>query len=214
MYFEDSASKLDKLDARLRENPVDFNEIDLLVHQFKGSSASFGAHAMAKLCVQLREQCQVSGLSERGVISPCSCNGGRHLSNVLLECRHRTPGLANSWSSRHARHSRRCGRLLHSLTSLRCSESTSQRSTNRMTSPGMNGYQEFFWRLCARAVDVNCAYATAIGGRNLGTCQAGNISAIRGVVFNCDPDSYLLVVVLLPLVTLDIHRFEILHRAG
>lgn len=27
------------------------------MHQFKGSSASFGAHTMASLCVQLRDAC-------------------------------------------------------------------------------------------------------------------------------------------------------------
>ena len=31
--------------------------MDALVHQFKGSSASFGAHTMALLCVQLRDAC-------------------------------------------------------------------------------------------------------------------------------------------------------------
>jgi histidine-containing phosphotransfer protein len=31
--------------------------VDALVHQFKGSSASFGAHTMALLCVQLRDAC-------------------------------------------------------------------------------------------------------------------------------------------------------------
>lgn len=32
-------------------------QVDALVHQFKGSSASFGAHTMAGLCVQLRDAC-------------------------------------------------------------------------------------------------------------------------------------------------------------
>ena len=58
LYFEDSASKLDKLDGKLCEAVPDFNEVDQLVHQFKGSSASFGAQAIAQLCVQLREACQ------------------------------------------------------------------------------------------------------------------------------------------------------------
>ena len=37
---------------------MDFNEIDQLVHQFKGSSASFGARRMADLCIHMREACQ------------------------------------------------------------------------------------------------------------------------------------------------------------
>ena len=36
---------------------VDYNEMDQIVHQFKGSSASFGARQMAALCVQLRDAC-------------------------------------------------------------------------------------------------------------------------------------------------------------
>ena len=57
LYFEDSASKIEKLAARLSEPLVDFNEMDQIVHQFKGSSASFGARAMAAVCVQLRDAC-------------------------------------------------------------------------------------------------------------------------------------------------------------
>lgn len=52
LYFEDSAGKLEKLDAKLAAPQPDFNEVDQLVHQFKGSSASFGAQGLASLCVQ------------------------------------------------------------------------------------------------------------------------------------------------------------------
>jgi len=59
LYFEDSGSKLEKLDAQLSsQGPPDFNAVDQLVHQFKGSSASFGAQQIAQLCVHLREACQ------------------------------------------------------------------------------------------------------------------------------------------------------------
>ncbi|KAK9832003.1 hypothetical protein WJX81_007693 [Elliptochloris bilobata] len=57
LYFEDSAGKVDKLEAKLAAPAPDFNEVDQLVHQFKGSSASFGAQAIAALCVQLRDGC-------------------------------------------------------------------------------------------------------------------------------------------------------------
>ena len=53
LYFEDSAGKLDKLEAKLAAPTPDFNDIDQLVHQFKGSSASFGAQKLAALCVQV-----------------------------------------------------------------------------------------------------------------------------------------------------------------
>ena len=54
LYFEDSAGKVEKLAAKLAAPAPDFNEVDQLVHQFKGSSASFGAQAIAALCVQAR----------------------------------------------------------------------------------------------------------------------------------------------------------------
>lgn len=54
LYFEDSAGKVDKLEQKLSAPVPDFNEVDQLVHQFKGSSASFGAQAIAALCVQAR----------------------------------------------------------------------------------------------------------------------------------------------------------------
>ena len=58
LYFSDSSSKLDKLEQRLSVSQPDYSDIDQLVHQFKGSSASFGAHSMAQLCAKLRETCQ------------------------------------------------------------------------------------------------------------------------------------------------------------
>ena len=57
LYFEDSGTKIDKLAALLSSSIVDFAQVDQLVHQFKGSSASFGAHSMAGACVQLRDAC-------------------------------------------------------------------------------------------------------------------------------------------------------------
>ena len=53
LYFDDSAQKLQKLTAKLSSSPPEFAEVDSLVHQFKGSSASFGAQALAMLCVQV-----------------------------------------------------------------------------------------------------------------------------------------------------------------
>ncbi len=58
LYFVDSAQKLERLHEKLHTPTPDFQEIDQLVHQFKGSSASFGAQAIAQLCVSLREMCQ------------------------------------------------------------------------------------------------------------------------------------------------------------
>eukprot|EP00884_Botryococcus_braunii_P005245 jgi/Botrbrau1/14721/Bobra.0108s0070.1 len=58
LYFVDSEQKLIKLEAKLAEPVVDFNDVDQLVHQFKGSSASFGAQTIAAICYSLREGCQ------------------------------------------------------------------------------------------------------------------------------------------------------------
>jgi len=58
LYFEDSATKLEKLNSKLQDTTPDYNAIDQLVHQFKGSSASFGAQAIAQACGKFRELCQ------------------------------------------------------------------------------------------------------------------------------------------------------------
>lgn len=58
LYFEDSASKLEKLSTKLQDVSPDYTAIDQLVHQFKGSSASFGAQAIAQACSRFRELCQ------------------------------------------------------------------------------------------------------------------------------------------------------------
>ncbi|KAL6747471.1 histidine-aspartic acid phosphotransferase 1 [Haematococcus lacustris] len=59
LYVEDSSAKIDKIAAMLTTvAEPDFNELDQLVHQFKGSSASLGAQTIAFLCVKLRERCQ------------------------------------------------------------------------------------------------------------------------------------------------------------
>ncbi len=60
---QDSGAKIDKIGQMLTLNPVDYHELDQLVHQFKGSSASLGAHTIAQLCIQFRERCQQQDLA-------------------------------------------------------------------------------------------------------------------------------------------------------
>jgi len=55
LYLEDSGSKLDRLAGCLGTPAPNFNEFDQIVHQFKGSSASFGAATMSGICVKMRE---------------------------------------------------------------------------------------------------------------------------------------------------------------
>ena len=63
LYFDDSAQKLQKLTAKLNSTPPEFAEVDALIHQFKGSSASFGAQALAMICVHGRPLSQQRLLS-------------------------------------------------------------------------------------------------------------------------------------------------------
>jgi histidine-containing phosphotransfer protein len=58
LYFQDSVGKIEKIQQLLSVPAPNFHELDQVVHQFKGSSASLGAHAMAQLCIKLREGCQ------------------------------------------------------------------------------------------------------------------------------------------------------------
>eukprot|EP00798_Chlamydomonas_sp_ICE-L_P030372 gene30372-35378_t len=58
LYFEDGTTKIEQMGMLLQGSPPDYSELDQLVHQFKGSSASLGAQAIAELCVSLRDSCQ------------------------------------------------------------------------------------------------------------------------------------------------------------
>lgn len=60
LYFEESSSKLERLGVALEQGPpaaINYDEVDAMVHQFKGSSANFGARQMTALCVRLRDAC-------------------------------------------------------------------------------------------------------------------------------------------------------------
>lgn len=53
----DASTKLNNLMELLNQQTVDFQQIDAIVHQFKGSSASFGASEMTKMCIEFRDAC-------------------------------------------------------------------------------------------------------------------------------------------------------------
>lgn len=63
LYFEDSVGKIEKIGALLSSGAPNYYEIDQLVHQFKGSSASLGAQNIAYLCIKFRESCQQQNCS-------------------------------------------------------------------------------------------------------------------------------------------------------
>jgi histidine-containing phosphotransfer peotein len=55
---QDSQTALQRIHDMLSRPNVDFGAIDSAVHQLKGSSASFGAHNITSLCMQLRHAVQ------------------------------------------------------------------------------------------------------------------------------------------------------------
>jgi histidine-containing phosphotransfer protein len=54
LYLDDSVVKLDKLALALEADTPPVADIDGVVHQFKGSSASLGAARVASACVSFR----------------------------------------------------------------------------------------------------------------------------------------------------------------
>lgn len=55
---QDSVVALERIHGMLNQPTPDFVLIDQTVHQLKGSSASFGAACITRLCMHLREACQ------------------------------------------------------------------------------------------------------------------------------------------------------------
>lgn len=57
LYYADAQGKIESMGALLSGATPDLAQLDQLVHQFKGSSASFGAATMASICIQMRNSC-------------------------------------------------------------------------------------------------------------------------------------------------------------
>ncbi|XP_055961983.1 histidine-containing phosphotransfer protein 4 isoform X2 [Mercurialis annua] len=58
LYYRDSARLIHGIEQALGRNPLDFNKLDSLMHQFKGSSSSIGAKKVKAECTVLREYCR------------------------------------------------------------------------------------------------------------------------------------------------------------
>jgi histidine-containing phosphotransfer peotein len=99
LYFVDSEQKLIKLEAKLAEPVVDFNDVDQLVHQFKGSSASFGAQTIAAICYSVILSIDVQScdslvasdicqfvLAVHECVSPPPKNPGQGIQPCLQNC--------------------------------------------------------------------------------------------------------------------------------
>ncbi|PIN26039.1 Two-component phosphorelay intermediate involved in MAP kinase cascade regulation [Handroanthus impetiginosus] len=63
LYYRDSARLVQNIEQALEKNPLDFNKLDGIMHQFKGRSSSIGAKKVKIECTQFREYCR-SGSAE------------------------------------------------------------------------------------------------------------------------------------------------------
>jgi hypothetical protein len=59
---QDSCDKIDRIEGLLSAQPVDFVALDQLVHQFKGASASLGAHQVRLEGYGLEGYCEVRAM--------------------------------------------------------------------------------------------------------------------------------------------------------
>ncbi|XP_071712023.1 histidine-containing phosphotransfer protein 4-like [Rutidosis leptorrhynchoides] len=57
LFYRDSARFLYNLDQALEKRPLDFNKLDSLMHQFKGSSTSIGAKKVKTECTHFKDYC-------------------------------------------------------------------------------------------------------------------------------------------------------------
>ncbi|KAL2332332.1 hypothetical protein Fmac_019913 [Flemingia macrophylla] len=57
LYYRDSSRLISNLENTLERKPLDFNKLDTIMHQFKGSSSSIGAKKVKAECTLFREYC-------------------------------------------------------------------------------------------------------------------------------------------------------------
>ncbi|KAK2425247.1 Histidine-containing phosphotransfer protein 4 [Trifolium repens] len=58
LYYRDSSRLISSLEQTLERNPLDFNKLDTIMHQFKGSSSSIGAKKVKAESTLIREYCR------------------------------------------------------------------------------------------------------------------------------------------------------------
>ncbi|XP_058759169.1 histidine-containing phosphotransfer protein 4-like [Vicia villosa] len=58
LYYRDSSRLISNLEQTLERNPLDFNKLDTIMHQFKGSSSSIGAKKVKAESTLIREYCR------------------------------------------------------------------------------------------------------------------------------------------------------------
>lgn len=85
LYHSDAVGKISTIQLMLKEQEVDFHHLDAIVHQFKGSSASFGASEMTKTCMEFRDACQSNDAERCRYICGCMNTAYVRLQNILKE---------------------------------------------------------------------------------------------------------------------------------
>ncbi|KAB2605233.1 histidine-containing phosphotransfer protein 1-like [Pyrus ussuriensis x Pyrus communis] len=62
LFFQDSEKLLNNMARALEQNVVNFKQVDVYVHQFKGSSAWIGALRLKNACINFRNFCEARNL--------------------------------------------------------------------------------------------------------------------------------------------------------
>ncbi|XP_073119157.1 histidine-containing phosphotransfer protein 4-like [Henckelia pumila] len=58
LFYSDSARFIKNIELTMHNGPFDFEKLDNIMHQFKGSSSSIGAKKVKKECTQFQECCK------------------------------------------------------------------------------------------------------------------------------------------------------------
>ncbi|XP_047969880.1 histidine-containing phosphotransfer protein 4-like isoform X2 [Salvia hispanica] len=62
LFYSDSARLIRNIELTLENTPWDFEKLDNIMHQYKGSSSSIGAKKVKKECTQFQEYCKVENI--------------------------------------------------------------------------------------------------------------------------------------------------------
>jgi len=62
LYHSDASKKIHQIEDMLNQPEIASQQLDACLHQFKGSSASFGAAEMTKICIEFREACRMGDI--------------------------------------------------------------------------------------------------------------------------------------------------------
>ena len=80
---QDSQNTLQRIHDMIMAPQADFNLLDQAVHELKGSAASFGAHRITDLCIQLRQAVKDKQIEQSDMLVKCIADA-RHTLNEKL----------------------------------------------------------------------------------------------------------------------------------